>query len=123
SIDPFRRQELPKTGLALRLPLGAGDAYAASVWMDMIMRLSGWSQTLLNVFWTPQKTALIHIGPPHVASFKELILPTNSADHIADLCVQPTMDEGTARRALGPQLDALVMRSDLSIAAFLDGLS
>jgi type VI secretion system protein ImpM len=123
SVEPFRGHELPKTGLALRLPLGAGDAYAASVWMDMVYRLAGWKQTLLNAFWTPQRTVLVHLGPPHVGSFKEMIAPTGSADHIADLCGTPTMDEASARRMLGPQRDGLVARTDLSIAAFLDALS
>jgi type VI secretion system protein ImpM len=90
--------------------------------MDMVIRLSGWNQTLPNVFWTPQKMALLHLGPPHLGSFKELIAPTATSDHIADLCVPPTMDEVAARRALGPQLDALVSRSELSISSFLDGL-
>ncbi len=123
SVEPFRGTELPKTGLCIRLPLGAGDAYAASVWMDMTLRLAKWNRTLLNVFWSPQKTALIHLGPPHVASFRELISPTGNADHVADLCGQPTVSELDSRRALGPHLDALVARTDLSLASFLDGLS
>ncbi len=123
SVEPFRGQELPNTGLGLRLPLGAGDAYAAAVWMDMTQRLAGWKQTLLNAFWTPQRTVLLHMGPPHVGSFREMISPTATADHVADLCGPPTVDELTARRRLGPQFDALVARSDLSITAFLDGLS
>jgi type VI secretion system protein ImpM len=121
SVEPFRGHELPKTGLCLRLPLGPGDAYAAAVWMDMTMRLARWNRTLLNAFWSPQKTVLIHLGPPHVASFRELIAPTN-ADHVADLCGHPTVDESLARRTLGPHLEALVARTDLSIASFLDGL-
>jgi type VI secretion system protein ImpM len=122
SVEPFRGQELPRTGLCMRLPLGAGDAYATAVWMDMTIRLARWERTLLNTFWVPQQTALLHLGPPHVASFRELIAPTGIADHIVELCRTPTVDEATARRALGPQLDALVARSDMSIAGFLDGL-
>jgi type VI secretion system protein ImpM len=123
SVEPFRAQELPKTGLAIRLPLGAGDAYAAAVWMDMTLRLAKWNRTLLNAFWTPQKTVLIHLGPPHVASFRELIAPTRDAEHVADLCGLPTVDEQVARRGLGPQLEDLVSRTDLSLASFLDGLA
>ena len=122
SVDPFRGHELPKTGLALRLPLGAGDAYAASVWMDMTLRLAKWQNTLLNAFWTPQQSVLLHFGAPHVASFRELIAPTTTADHVADLCGPPPADESIARRALGPQLDALVGRLDVSIAGFLEGI-
>jgi type VI secretion system protein ImpM len=122
SVEPFRGQEMPKTGLALRLPIGAGDAYAAAVWMDMTLRLAKWRSTLLNAFWSPQKAVLIHMGPPHVASYRELISPTSDADHVADLCGTPWSDEQTARRALGPHLDALVSRTDLSLASFLDGL-
>lgn len=122
SVEPFRGQELPKTGLCLRLPLGAGDAYAAAVWMDMTLRLAKWQRTLLNAFWSPQKAVLIHMGPPHVATFRELISPTSDADHVADLCGAPWGDEMSARRALGPHLDGLVGRTDLSLATFLEAL-
>jgi type VI secretion system protein ImpM len=122
SVEPFRGQEMPKTGLSLRLPLGAGDAYAAAVWMDMTLRLARWERTLLNAFWTPQQTVLIHLGPPHVASFREMIAPTGDADHVADLCGAPSMEEARCRQALGPGLDALVARTDLSLSSFLDGL-
>jgi type VI secretion system protein ImpM len=122
SVEPFRGQELPKTGLSIRLPLGAGDAYAAAVWMDMTLRLARWERTLLNAFWSPQQTVLIHLGPPHIASFREMIAPTGNADHVADLCGSPSMDEARARRALGPELDALVARTDLSLSSFLDAL-
>jgi type VI secretion system protein ImpM len=122
SVEPFRGQELPKTGLCLRLPIGAGDAYAAAVWMDMTIRLAKWKNTLLNAFWSPQKTVLIHMGAPHVATYRELIAPTSDADHVADLCGAPWGDEASARRALGPHLESLVARTDLSLASFLDGL-
>ena len=69
SVDPFRGHEMPKTGLCLRLPLGAGDAYAASVWMNMTLRLARWQNTLSNAFWSPQRACLLHSGPPHVAPF------------------------------------------------------
>jgi type VI secretion system protein ImpM len=123
SVEPFRGQEHPKTGLCVRLPLGAGDAYAAAVWMDMTLRLARWKNTLLNAFWVPQQTMLLHFGPPHVATFRELIAPTGSADHIVELCRPPTEDEPTSRRGLGLQLDTLVARSELSISSFLEGLS
>ena len=120
SVEPFRGQELPKTGLCLRLPIGAGDAYAVAVWSDLTLRLGRWQKTLLNAFWTPQRAAVLHIGQPHVGTFRELIAPTRDADHVADLCGVPTVDEASSRRALGPQLEELVGRSDLSIAAFLE---
>jgi type VI secretion system protein ImpM len=123
SILPFRGQELPRTGLALRLPLGAGDAYAAAVWTDVTLRLSRWSRTVPNAFWSPQQTLLLHLGPPHVGSFREMIAPTGQAEHVADLCGPPTVDESSSRAALGPQLDALVARTDVSLAAFLDALA
>jgi type VI secretion system protein ImpM len=122
SVEPFRGQDLPNTSLCLRLPIGAGDAYAAAVWMDMTLRLAKWKNTLLNAFWSPQKAVLIHMGPPHVATYRELISPTTDADHVADFTGNPWGDEATARRALGPQLDALVARTDLSLASFLEGL-
>lgn len=122
SVQPFRGQEMPKTGLAMRLPLGAGDAYAAAVWLDITLRLAKWKSTLLNAFWAPQQSLLIHIGPAQPASFRELIAPTGQADHVADLCGPATLDEMTTRRALGPQLDGLVARTDLSLSQFLEGL-
>ncbi len=122
SVEPFKGQELPQTGLALRLPLGAGDAYATSVWLDMILRLCAWKNTMPNTFWTPQQTALIHIGPPHVASFREMIAPTGSAEHVAELCGLPTCDEPTARKRLRADLDGLVDKTDQPIAKFLQGL-
>ncbi|WP_437630029.1 type VI secretion system-associated protein TagF [Sorangium sp. So ce854] len=122
SVTPFRGQELPRTGLALRLPLGAGDAYAAAVWMDVTLRLSRWGRTLMNAFWTPQRTLLLHLGPPHVGSFRELIAPTIHAEHIADLCGPPPVEEHVSRHALGPELDALVARTDLSLDSFLEAL-
>lgn len=121
AVEPFRGTELPKTGLALRLPLGAGDAYAVAVWSDIVLRLAGWGRTLLNVFWVPRQTTLIHMGPPHVATFRELIAPTGISEHIAELCGTPNVDEPTARRRLG-SLDPLVANTDLTIARFLDGL-
>ncbi|EYF03376.1 type VI secretion system-associated protein TagF [Chondromyces apiculatus] len=123
SVVPFRGQELPKTGLALRLPLGAGNAYSAAVWMDVTLRLSRWTRTLPNVFWTPQQAALLHLGPPHVGSFREMIAPTGQAEFVADLCGPPTLDEAASRRALGSQLDGLVARTDLTLASFLDALA
>src|SRR5262249_42608112 len=116
SVEPFRGHELPKTGLCLRLPIGAGDAYAAAVGMDMTLRLAKGKVPLLTAFWSPQKAVLIHMAPPHVGTFRELIAPTSNADHVADLCGPPWSDEATARRALGPHLDALVGRTDLSLA-------
>lgn len=123
AVEPFRGQELPKTGLALRVPLGAGDAYAAAVWMDMTQRLSRYERTLFNCFWSPQKSALVHLGSPHVASFRELIAPSANAEHIADLCVEPTMDEAAARRSLGGAREALVANVEMSLSGYLDGLS
>jgi len=123
AVEPFRGQEMPRTGLCLRLPLGAGDTYAAAVWMDMTLRVARFGRTLLNAFWSPQHTVLIHLGPPHVATFREMIAPTSDADHVADFCGVPSMDEEACRSALGPRLESLVARTDLSLASFLDGLS
>jgi type VI secretion system protein ImpM len=121
AVEPFKGNELPQTGLAMRLPIGPGDAYATAVWMDLVLRLSGWKQTLLNTFWTPQQTTLIHLGPPHVASLREIIAPTGSAEHVAELCGLPTSDEQSARSRLKPKLDSLVNVTEQPIAAFLQG--
>ncbi|MFO0615503.1 MAG: type VI secretion system-associated protein TagF [Polyangiaceae bacterium] len=118
-VEPFKGNELPQTGLAMRLPIGPGDAYATAVWMDLVLRLSGWKQTLLNTFWTPQQTALIHLGHPHVASLREIIAPTGGAEHVAELCGLPTADEQASRARLAPKLDSAVSVTDQPIAAFL----
>lgn len=122
SVEPFRGKELPQTGLALRLPIGAGDAYATAVWIDLVLRVSKWKHTLLNTFWTPQQTALIHLGPPHVGSLREVLSPTGSADHVAELCGLPTSDEKTSRSRLRPELDAAVAATDQPIFQFLRSL-
>lgn len=122
SVEPFRGSELPQTGLALRMPIGAGDAYATAVWIDMVLRVSKWKNTLLNTFWTPQQTALIHLGPPHVASLREVLQPTGAAEHVAELCGLPTFDEKTARARLRAPLDAAVAVTDQPIMQFLRAL-
>lgn len=123
SVDIFRGQELPETHLAIRFPIGAGDAYAAAVWMDITMRLAHWESTLPNAFWTPQRDLLVHMGQPHVATFRELIAASDDADHITDLTRPPNMDDQVARQRLGPELTKLVERSDMRIDLFLQALS
>ena len=122
SVEPFRGTELPQTGLALRLPIGSGDAYATAVWIDMVLRVSKWKNTLLNTFWTPQQTALLHLGPPHVATLREMLSPTGSAEHVAELCGLPATDEGTARARLRPEVDKAVANTDQPILQFLRAL-
>jgi len=122
-LEALKGQELPQTGLALRLPIGAGDAYATAVWLDLVLRLAGWKQTLPNTFWIPQQTVLIHLGPPHVGSLREIISPTGSAEHVAELCGLPTCDETTARARLKPGVDGVVANTDQPIAQFLSAIA
>lgn len=122
SVSPFKGQELPTAGLALRLPVGAGDAYATAVWLDMIQRVCAFKSTLLNTFWTPQQTALIHVGPPQPGSLREIIAPTGAAEHVAELCGIPTCDEPTARARLRKDLDGAVSLTDQPISQFLRAL-
>ncbi len=122
SVDIFRGEEFPETSLGIRFPLGAADAYAAAVWMDITLRLAKWERTLLNAFWTPQQSLIVHMGTPHVATFRELIAASEDVDHITNLCRVPNVDEALARQGLGPELSSLVERSDMSIAAFLQAL-
>jgi len=123
SVEIFKGQERPETHLAIRYPLGAGDAYAAAVWMDMTVRLGAWQRTLLNAFWTPQRELLVHMGPPHAATFRELIAPTAEADHVTDLRSQPTIDDATARERIGATLAELAEKGDTRIDLFLQALS
>jgi type VI secretion system protein ImpM len=123
SVDIFKGQERPETHLAIRYPLGAGDAYAAAVWMDMTVRLGAWQRTLLNAFWTPQRELLVHMGPPHAATFRELIAPTTEADHVTDLRRPPTIDDATARERIGATLSELAAKGDTRIDLFLQALS
>lgn len=122
SVEIFRGQELPDTSLGIRYPIGAGDTYAAAVWMDMTIRLARWQRTVLNAFWTPQRDLLVHMGPPHVATFRELIAPSLNADHITDTRTPPSIVEAEARERLGPELTKLVEQSDTRIDVFLRSL-
>jgi len=109
SVEPFRGHEHPKTGLCVRLPLGAGDAYAAAVWMDMTLRLARWKNTLLNAFWVPQQTMLLHFGPPPVATFPEPIAPPGTALPLAGVMggqigePDPFRSRQIGRRLAGPR--------------------
>ncbi|MCC6527723.1 MAG: type VI secretion system-associated protein TagF [Polyangiaceae bacterium] len=122
SVEVFQGQERPNTNLGIRFPLGAGDAYAAAVWMDITTRLARWRGTLLNAFWAPQRSLVLHMGPPHVGTFRELIAPSGDTEYITDLCQAPTVDEHTARSRLGPRLGALVDGTDATLATFLQAL-
>jgi type VI secretion system protein ImpM len=76
----------------------------------------------VNPFWTPQQTALLHVGPPHIGSLREILAPTGSAEHVAELCGIPTFDEATARTRLRPQLASSVEKVEQPIADFLASL-
>ena len=121
TLEIFAGQERPQTSLAIRFPTGAADFYAVSVWMDMTLRVAKWERTVLNAFWTPQHDLMVHIGPPQVQTFRELIMDGSGADHVTDLCRAPTMDEGQARGYLGARSEA-VADLDQTIAAFLQRL-
>jgi type VI secretion system protein ImpM len=121
SVAPFKGQELPSTGLAMRLPVGAGDAYLAAFWIDLVLRLGGWKGTLVNTLWTPQQTVLLHLGAPLPGSLREILAPTGQSDHVAELCGLPTCDERAARARLRPEHDAIVARTDQPIGRFLAG--
>ncbi len=122
TIEAFREQECPQTPLALHFPIGAGDAYAVAVWMDMTLRLAGWRRTVLNAFWTPQHDLVMHVGPPQVGTFREMISFSGEADYVTDLVCPPNIDERTARDRLGP-LAEVVDNVDQSIGVFLTGLN
>jgi type VI secretion system protein ImpM len=119
SVEIFRGRERPQTSLALRLPLGSGDAYAVAVWTDMTLRLAGWERTVLNAFWSPRRDLLLHLGAPHVGTFRELIASTRDADHVMDLVAPPSIEPAAARAKLAPGLAEAVDKADLSISAFL----
>ena len=89
-----------------------------SAWAQM----TKWERTVLNAFWTPQYDATLHLGPPHVATFRELIAPSGNADHVSDLLSPQTMDPQAARAKLGDPLGPAVDDVDRTIAAFLDAL-
>lgn len=122
TIEIFRGQERPQTSLALRFPLRSGDAYATAVWIDITLRLAGWTRTVLNAFWTPQHDLMLHVGPPQAATFRELIANGTDAEHVTDLLATSNVDEATARQRLGAVGEA-VDDLDQSIAQFLSRLS
>lgn len=121
SVEIFIGQECPQTNLAIRFPIGPGDAYAACVWMDMTLRMAKWQRTVLNAFWTPQHDLVVHMGPPHVATYRELIAASGDAEHLTDLLRPPSIDAATARQRLGP-LAEVIDNPDVSIAHFLEAL-
>lgn len=123
SVDLFVGNELPQTNLAVRLPLGTGDAYAAAVWMDITARLGKWKRTVCNAFWSPQRDLTLHIGPPHVATFREMIASSEGgAEHVMDMLQPPSIDLNTARERLASPLREATDNVDMSIAAFLRSL-
>jgi type VI secretion system protein ImpM len=122
SVAYFRGNERPQTSLAVRFPIAAGDGYAAAVWTDMTLRLAKWQRTVLNAFWTPRHDLMLHLGPPHVATFRELIAGTGQTEHLTDLLAPFALDEAAARAKLGPQIAAAVDNSDATIHAFLAAL-
>jgi type VI secretion system protein ImpM len=122
TLEIFRGHERPQTSLALRFPLGAGDTYAACVWMDLVLRLVGWQRTVLNAFWTPHHDLMVHPGPPQVGTFRELLCNGTDAAHVTDLLRPPSIDETAARERLGPQLSSVLDRADDTIHGFLQQL-
>jgi type VI secretion system protein ImpM len=119
TIELFRGNNRPQTSLALRLPIHSGDAFAAAVWMDLIVRLAKWDRTVLNAFWTPQHDLMVHVGPPQPGTFRELLSCGTDAEHVTDLIHVQHLDEATARSRLNPQVAAAVDDSGKTIHAFL----
>jgi type VI secretion system protein ImpM len=122
TLEIFRGQERPQTALALRLPLNAGDAYAAAVWMDVTRRLAKWDRTVVNAFWTPQHDLMLHIGPPQQGTFRELISCGTDAEHVTDLITASHVDEATARAHMRAPLAQAADNVDQTIHAFLHAL-
>ncbi len=122
TIEIFRGADRPQTSLAMRLPIHAGDTYAAAVWMDVIVRLAKWQRTVLNAFWTPMHDLMVHVGPPQPGTFRELISSGTDAEHVTDLIHAQHPDEATARARLNPQLAAAVDDVGKNIYAFLSAL-
>ena len=123
SLELFVGSDRPQTNLAIRFPLGTGDAYAAAVWLDMTLRLGKWSRTVNSAFWSPQRDLTIHIGPPHIATFREIIASSEGgSEHVMDMLQPPSMDVSVARERLAPALRETVDNVDQSIASFLRSL-
>jgi len=122
SVEYFRGQERPQTNLALRLPLAATDLYGIAVWTHVMQRLGKWQRTVFNAYWTPQREAIVHLGPPHVATLKALLSSLPVGDHMTDLLAPLEVDEVAVRARLAPALDAVLADPDATIAAFLAAL-
>jgi type VI secretion system protein ImpM len=120
AVEIFRGQERPQTALSIRFPIGAGDAYAVCVWMDMTVRLARWQRTVPNAFWTPRHDLMLHLGPPQMGTFRELISEAD-AEHVTDLMNPLGIDPQAARSELGARAQ-LVDNVNLSLYAFLQGL-
>lgn len=122
SVDYFRGKERPQTSLALRVPLASADAYGVAIWTDITLRLARWQRTVLNAYWTPQREAMLHVGPPHVGTLRALLAPGPVGDHLTDLLEPAADDEATLRHKLGPVLAGAVDNPDTTIGAFLAAL-
>ncbi len=122
AVEPFRGVELGTTPLSVRCPLHEADAYAVAVWVDLIVRLARWECTLPSVFWTPQGSALVHLGAPPRTTLRELLEPDPDADTVIDLMQPAVLPEMTAKERLGADLVTHLDRRQLPLAEFLSGL-
>lgn len=119
SVAYFRGKERPSTNLAIRVPLAAADTYAIAFWSDVTTRLAGWQRTVISSFWTPQRDGIVHIGPPHVGTLRDLLADSRGSDHLTDLMAPLDSDEAVVRAKLGAKLDDAVRDCERSIADFL----
>jgi type VI secretion system protein ImpM len=121
-LAPFRGREFPDTPLALRLPLGAGGAGAAALWIDVVRRICRWSLTVPTVFWAADEgTLLLAVGQPPPSAFSELWKPDPMSDAVFDMT---RLDRWSSPNSGYPGRTSILPRvgSGTPMATFLDSL-
>lgn len=107
ATEAVRGVEQPAAGVSLRLPLGRGGPASATLWLDVIRRLSRWTRTVPTTFWAVNQGSLVvSLGdaPPGVLS----ALWYQGSEHVYDLTVPPTAATEGSVLSVGSRMSDLL---------------
>ena len=105
--ESVRGVEQPSAGASLRLPLGRGGPASATLWLDIIHRLTRWTRTVPSAFWAVSEGSLVVAlgdAPPGVLS--ALWYPYS--EHVYDLSVPPTASTEGSLISVGARMSDLL---------------